>query len=249
MGRWPLLRVSRRLVALLGLAYVLFRALHAPYDSLWWPVSRSVSHAVGEAVLLAPRDTPVPYLAAALTLAGCYAVLRHNRHWWLLGCHCAFVFLWVVVSAATVPDFRNFFGAPWYNDNYRLASLLPITAIPLAALGFEFVLGKVDDAVGARLSNGRPGWLSGALVGVGVLVLLVGTQVGNKQEMIAWVNDHYTVTPDSVLVDSDEYRRAATGARDRAARWRDRRESLERFVHGLRAHRTADHLHPCAVPG
>ena len=48
------------LVALLGLAYVLFRALHAPYDSLWWPVSRSVSHAVGEAVLLAPRDTPVP---------------------------------------------------------------------------------------------------------------------------------------------------------------------------------------------
>lgn len=193
------------LVALLGLAYVLFRALHAPYDSLWWPVSRSVSHAVGEAVLLAPRDTPVPYLAAALTLAGCYAVLRHNRHWWLLGCHCAFVFLWVVVSAATVPDFRNFFGAPWYNDNFRLASLLPITAIPLAALGFEFVLGKVDDAVGARLSNGRPGWLSGALVGVGVLVLLVGTQVGNKQEMIAWVNDHYTVTPDSVLVDSDEY--------------------------------------------
>lgn len=192
-------------VALLGLAYVLFRALHAPYDSLWWPVSRSVSHAVGEAVLLAPRDTPVPYVAAVLSLAGIYAVLRHNRYWWLLGCHCAFVFLWIVVSAVTVPDFRNFFGAPWYNDNFRLASLLPITAIPLAALGLEFVLGKADDALGVRLADRRPAWVTGALVGVAVLALLVGTQVGNKQEMIAWVRGHYTVTPDAVLVDSDEY--------------------------------------------
>ena len=207
-GRLPALAAAARVAmvfALLGLAYVLFRTLHAPYNSLWWPVSRSVSHAVGEAILLAPRDTPIPYLAAALSLAGIYAVLRNNRYWWLLGCHLAFVFLWVVVSAATVPDFRNFFGAPWYNDSFRLASLLPITAIPLAAWGFEFALGKLQGAVDGILKGEPPTWLSGVLVGAGVLVLLIGTQVLGKPDMIAWVRGHYTVTPDASLVDTDEY--------------------------------------------
>lgn len=205
LGRALLIARVLTVVALLVVAWVLFQTLHAPYESLWWPVSRSNSDAIGEALLLAPRDTPVPVFTALLAMTGVYAVIRTGRHWWLLGCHLAFVFLWTVVSASTDPIFRNFFGAPWYNDTFRLASLLAITGISLAVVGFEFVLGRALGAMTANGSAEHPQWWASIVVALSVVVLLAATQVGNKQGMIDWVRGTYLVTPDAALVDTDEY--------------------------------------------
>lgn len=199
--RWRLLAVA----GLLGVSFVLFLFMHAPYGSLFWPVSRSYSHAVGEALLLAPKDTPVPLLGAVLATTGIYCVLRWNRHWWLLLTHLGFWFLWIVVAAGHIRIVRFFFGAPWYNDAFRLASLLPITAIPLAALGFQFFFDKLEGVVDRRLAGNRPEWVTPALLALCVLVLLVGTQAGGKQRAVDAVRGTYLVTADSALVDTDEY--------------------------------------------
>lgn len=99
-----------------------------------WRAAESLAQAAGEAMLVAPRGLPVPAVAAVLVLVGVLAALRTPRLAWLVGGHGAAAALFVLAAGSDSPLAQALTG-PWYNDAFRLAALLPVTAVPLAALG------------------------------------------------------------------------------------------------------------------
>ncbi|GAA2180425.1 hypothetical protein GCM10009785_11180 [Brooklawnia cerclae] len=196
------------LIALLGITLVataLYVVLRPAHEAAFWEPVKSRTDAIGEALLMSPLDLPTFILPALMTLIGLYAVLRTGRHTWLLVAHGAFCVLWFIAATQPVGRLRWYLVGPWYSDPPRLASLLPLTAIPLAAFGAQFLESKLV----ALLPSGEDATTMRRRLLVGVLlaaVLAVGTQFsGAKQKTIELVKDEYSITGDSELVNSDEY--------------------------------------------
>jgi hypothetical protein len=103
-----------------------------------WPARQSLAQAAGEWALSAPVRSPVPWLAAALVLVGCVVASRRPELRWLVLAHAAAGAAFVLVAGSDGRVARAFSG-PWYDDPFRLAALLGVTAVPLAALGLERV--------------------------------------------------------------------------------------------------------------
>jgi len=174
----------------------------AQWASIWGPL-RGYPDAVVEALAVSPLDATIVWVPAALTLAGVLAAIVRRRHWWLLASHLALSLLWVVAGAEGYGELRDFIVGPWYNDPFRLAAMLPITALPLAAVGLVWLV----DLVRARVDKGAASRKRELLVTVGVTAaLLASTQfVGGKPQMVDWARGAYLITAKSELVDSDEY--------------------------------------------
>ncbi|WP_125609601.1 DUF6541 family protein [Specibacter cremeus] len=171
----------------------------------FWPPVQTISQAFGEALTNGPLGRPTPWLVAALTLVGIYAVFRRRRGYWLLGAFAISCFLFIVVSAFAKDDLRNFFTGVWYNDSYRLAAMLPVFALPVAAVGAQWLFGLAMatkpitalQPVGRRrvaLAVGAVGW-------VAVIVLAQGYAVASAQGK---ARAQYALTSDSALLTTDE---------------------------------------------
>lgn len=191
-------------VLALGL-YVLIRP---PQLALFWGPVRSYTDALIEAVLIAPLETTVVVVPALLTVAGAVAVIWQRRHWWLLGAHAALCLLWVVAAARDYGRLRDYIVGPWYNDPYRLAAMLPVTALPLACVGVVFIAGQTAGWLAGRHGSmrTRPGRWAGGVAVSSAVVLIAATQlVGGKPQVVDWVRESYQITATAALVDSDEY--------------------------------------------
>ncbi|KRE53808.1 DUF6541 family protein [Phycicoccus sp. Soil748] len=201
------LRVSWRLrwvVAAAGLALLSAEAwlvaaspVFATTRRTSWPARQSLAQAAGEWLLSAPMRTPVPWLAAALVLVGAAAALRRRDHWWLLACHATAGALFVLVAGSDGRLARAVSG-PWYDDPFRLAALLGLTAVPLAALGLECV---VDAARGRcverlRLPDGLSHGVLVALAAVLVAGVTGGAYAGANSRVVAtWYGGHGLAGP------------------------------------------------------
>ena len=82
-----------------------------------------------------PVQLPVIWVPAVLTLLGFIAALRTDGYRWLAALHATTGALYVVARSAQDGDLRFFMVGIWYNDASRLGGLIPVTAVPLAALG------------------------------------------------------------------------------------------------------------------
>ena len=109
--------------------------MRPPRESAIWGPSYATSGSVGEAVTSMPVQLPVIWVPAVLTLLGFIAALRTNGYRWLAALHATTGALYVVARSAQDGDLRFFMVGIWYNDASRLGGLLPVTAVPLAALG------------------------------------------------------------------------------------------------------------------
>ncbi|HET8766817.1 MAG TPA: DUF6541 family protein [Pedococcus sp.] len=142
-----------------------------------WPARQTVAQAAGEWFAAAPMRAPVPWALALLVLVGLVAAARTPRHRWLAVTHVAAGAAYVLIAGSDGPVARALSG-PWYDDPFRLAALLGVTAVPLAALGV-MRLASVLAAAGSRrwhprlLVAGlrRPG---AAVATLSLVVLLVG---------------------------------------------------------------------------
>jgi hypothetical protein len=119
---------------------------------------------------------------------------------WLIPAHAVTGFLYVVAAASNVPQTRKFTGY-WYNDSYRLAAVLPVTAVPLAVAGI-LLLAKL---ITARVPAGESAWrrLAGSALVIAVVlaaVLAVGTRGMNNPDRAARLASHYlTPSPGDLL--------------------------------------------------
>ncbi|MDJ0351158.1 DUF6541 family protein [Pseudarthrobacter sp. PH31-O2] len=202
------------LVGFAGLLIVLWKFIRPPQDAAFWGPMQSALGAAFEVVANSAMNRPVAPAVSILMLVGLALSVRRQRNFWLLACFGITAILFVIVSGTPISDFRSRVTGVWYNDSYRLAALLPLTAVPFAALGVDAIAARLRSFLyGARTSataRGRSGRLTGvravmlACGAVLVAAAAVASQLPSTAAAVRSARVNYQETPDSPLVSTDE---------------------------------------------
>lgn len=178
-------------------------------DRAWDPFT-SFGRGVGEAVVFTAngRDD-VPWVLVVLTAAGVYAAISRRRLRWLVLGHLSLVLLYAVSAGGEEGPWREWLTGGWYVDSYRLAATLPLTAVPLAALGAAHVVeGLAAGATALASFAGRPRAARTALpvAAVVVLALVVPySQIGSLTQATRWGKQYYAWEGAESVLTRDEY--------------------------------------------
>jgi hypothetical protein len=141
-----------------------------------WPELMTMNQAMGQALTLSTVITKAHWALGAATLWGFYRLLNVPRLRWLLVSHVFLIFLYVLAAGSSTWVARELTGF-WFNDAQRVAALIPLTAVPLAALGITSgadVLGRLVGRISSDVF-GRPlsSRLALGIAALGVLVVAV----------------------------------------------------------------------------
>lgn len=203
-GRTPLIVRSVLLAVAVPFTLVAFALLRPPEEASIWQPYLSVSDAVGTGILFAAGRLWPAWSLALLSMIGVYAAFRWRRNRSIVVAHGFLLGLWVAAAAMAAGGLRTFLVGVWYNDSYRLASLLPMTGLVLAAMGIE-QLARLINAGLARVD------LRGLGIEHAVAVVLTLSLVFTTQTT-SWLNramasfaETFAIGPDSPLVSTDEY--------------------------------------------
>ncbi|HET8927940.1 MAG TPA: DUF6541 family protein, partial [Microbacterium sp.] len=161
----------------------------------WWGASRLVTadywgpvHSLPGAVLDVASSgyagTQAAWWVSVLLVVGLAVLLVHGPARWLALTWVVLAGLYVVAAAIHSPWLRLPLVGPWYSDTYRLAALLPVVTLPVAAAGVVFVVDRVSALTGRRSGEPRAeslraeqsaaAWVTaGALLVVSVIVFAV----------------------------------------------------------------------------
>lgn len=197
-----------------GLLIVLWKFIRPPQDAAFWGPMQSALGAALEVAANSAMNRPVAPAVSILMLVGLALSVRRRRNFWLLACFGITAVLFVIVSGTPISDFRSRVTGVWYNDSYRLAALLPLTAVPFAALGVDAIAARLRSFLcGARTSatsRGRSGRLIGAravMLACGAVLVAaaaVASQLPSTAAAVRSARVNYQETPDSPLVSTDE---------------------------------------------
>lgn len=168
-----------------------------------WASWQTMAQAFGEGLFASPDGHALTLPIAVLILVGLVRIVRSPARWLHVGIPFV-VAVGLFVAASGVPAgtfLRDLLTNPWYNDSFRLAALLPLAAIPVAALG---VLAVVD-ALAALWR--RRAWPQPVRTGVTIagLALLFAVAIGpNVTDMIRQAQTYYRLDATSPLLTVDE---------------------------------------------
>ena len=191
-------------------------ALNAVRDFKWHNLM-TMNQAMGQAFTLSTIITPANWALGAATLWGFYRLLKVPRLRWLLASHLFLVSLYILAAGSSTWFSRELNGF-WYNDAQRVGALIPLTAVPLAAVGITSgadALGRVvsrvsADVLGRLLSPRRALGIaaSGMLVAFSVIP---GQGIGQGASVLhdRYKNENFS----NLIVTADEqvlYERLAT---------------------------------------
>jgi len=151
-----LLLLGWSVFALLWASMDLVPALNSVRDFKWAP-QMTMNQGLGQALTLSTVITKAHWAFGAATLWGFYRLLRVPRLRWLLVSHVFLVVLYMLCAGSSTWVARELTGF-FYNDAQRLAALIPMTAVPLAALGITSGADALGRFVGRVSSEvlGRP---------------------------------------------------------------------------------------------
>lgn len=167
-----------------------------------WPAFTDTPTAVIQVVWGATNGRPWLVALSLTVVVGLVAALRRPATSWLVPTHLVSGALYVL-SASSDGDLAAALTGAWYNDSYRLAATVPVTAAPLAALGL-LALGGLVRRLLLRLPEPAPGWArrrGSAAVVVAALTALVtvisgGLGVATHASVLAGT---YRTSADSLL--------------------------------------------------
>jgi len=122
-----------------------------------WPELMTMNQAMGQALTLSTLITKAHWVLGAATLWGFYRLLKVPRLRWLLVSHAFLIFLYMLAAGSPSWVARELTGF-WFNDAQRVAAMIPMTAVPLAALGITSAADLLARLVGRVSSDvlGRP---------------------------------------------------------------------------------------------
>jgi hypothetical protein len=122
-----------------------------------WAPLMTMNQAMGEGLTLSTLTTHGHWALGIATLWGFYRLLRVPRLRWLLVSHVLLIFLYMLDAGSSTWVARQLTGF-FYNDAQRIVALLPMTAVPLAALGITSGADALGRLVGRVSSEvfGRP---------------------------------------------------------------------------------------------
>lgn len=194
------------LIAYCLIAWALWTRVRPSEAASFWPPLTTVPRAIGEAVTSAPQSPDVPWLLFALTIAGTIVLLA-QRKLWILGCFAISTAFYAVVAGYPAGPTRSFWTGVWYNDTYRLAALLPTTALVVAAIGGSWLIERALQQGRRKLTPSKRPVLrpltfavSVALV-VAAAALAQGRSISSEQAKAA---RSYSSTDASPLLSSSE---------------------------------------------
>lgn len=181
-----------------------FRSVREQY----WAPFETPLQAVREVLLNGTNGWAALWLLSAVVLIGLITSLWVTERRWLVPAHLLTGVLYLMTAAMNRPETRKFTGY-WYNDSFRLAAVLPVTAVPLAVAGILFIAKLIADRIPARTAD-RPAWirpawirLAGSMTAVSVAlvaVLAIFTNGLYQPERTQRIAVHYQdVSPGNVL--------------------------------------------------
>ena len=136
---WNIAALLVGLVALSGVWFVLGRLVTANTWRAW----RSGGEALWEILSAGFVKTPPAWWVAILLVVGLVAVLRRAGARWTAFGWAVLAFLAFVAYAVRNELIRVLLVGPWYSDPYRLAALVPIMMIPVAAAGVLLIVDQL----------------------------------------------------------------------------------------------------------
>ncbi|WP_149084907.1 MULTISPECIES: DUF6541 family protein [Microbacterium] len=128
-----------------------------------WLPTQTVAQSLGEVAFLSPVDRSTGLLLGPLAAVGIWRVVK-DRRWWIVGAYGVSIVLYVIAAWLPVLAVRSFFVGVWYDDTTRVAALLAMWGIPLAALGAAWVA----DALTTLYRAGRRRLVVGLVVLIAV---------------------------------------------------------------------------------
>ena len=106
-----------------------------PQRSATWGPNNVMSAVIGEILTSTPQGLPIAWVVAVPAIVGAVAAWRRRRLRWLVIFHAVGCLLYLAPKTMPMGDLRYYVVGTWYSDTNRLAALIPLGAIPLAALG------------------------------------------------------------------------------------------------------------------
>lgn len=120
--------------------------------TFYWAPTETTARAIGEGFFLSTNGNKALWLLALVVIGGMLLCRRYPRLQWLVAGFVITTGLYAVAASINSPAMQKFTGY-WYNDPYRLAAMLPITAVPIAVAALMYLGRRTSDFAGAR------GWL------------------------------------------------------------------------------------------
>ncbi|GAA1723288.1 DUF6541 family protein [Aeromicrobium alkaliterrae] len=200
--------VAASLAWVLGVG-IAFQVLRPPAGARFWPPLGTMAQSLGEVLTLAVELGSIALVATVLVWLGGFVVARGpgftiERRLALLGPVAVFTVLYLVVAGVGNMWVRDTVTGSFYNNSPRVAALLPIVVVPLAALGIARLwqlvgtLGPLRSYVGAP---GRRGVVT-ALVALALLTVVLQGRALDKG--LEGVEAAYRVTDTARLLSTDE---------------------------------------------
>lgn len=194
---WVWAGVAGYLVVVGGLWY----ALRPPAEARTWPVTETAGQAIGEVLTVSVWFAPVNIGMMVLVAIGGWTLWKRRD---ALSVVLLLIFgvaaaLYIAVSGLPYWTPRDILVGAWYNNAPRLAALLPIAWVPMAAAGAAQVFDWVGGA--KRL---RPAVAGPAAVVVLLVLLVILPQAGSMRTAVASARNAFAVTASSPLLTQDE---------------------------------------------
>ncbi|MDQ0647751.1 hypothetical protein QFZ53_001947 [Microbacterium natoriense] len=197
-GVWPWVSVGVYLLV----AGVLWYVLRPPADARTWLPEITVGQAIGEVLTVSVNGAPVNLGMALLVLIGVAAIFRRRtvQGWLVLALFALAAGLYVTVAGVPYLLLRDILVGAWYDNIPRLAAIMPLVWVPLAALGFTAAW---DWLVAQRRAIARPALATVAL-GALVLAAFPVPQVMSMRQAVRDGQANYAVTGKAPLLSTDE---------------------------------------------
>ncbi|MGL4257782.1 MAG: DUF6541 family protein, partial [Microbacterium sp.] len=205
--RWT---IAGAVLAYLAVGAAAAAVLRPPSEARGWPLQRSLPEAAIDVLAGSAWYRTAAVVAAAAVIAGVvWALIRRSpAAVAALGTYVVAAALYVIVAALPFLGLRDAFTGPWYNNVPRLAALLPIGMIPLAAYGVACTWVFVRSRPRVRSAvRGLPRWARAASAAAGIVAFALALQLGPGTPLpVATANAaaSYVSSDASALLTADE---------------------------------------------
>lgn len=119
-----------------------------------WPSFTGKMQAVINVFTLSLRDAPAQLVLGFFVLLGMLSSLFYKNARWAVWSY-GFAAAIYCVAASTDGALKSLLSGFWYNDSYRLASMLALSALPLASMGLSSAIGVIQFVFGKASPNGE----------------------------------------------------------------------------------------------
>lgn len=186
-GRSLSVRISAIVISWLALGAV-WLVFSQSTSGSHWPPFRGKFEATVDVLTNGQMRVPISIVVSALMLIGVVVALTRRGLRWFAICWAGVSGLYVVLASVGSPVVRDVIFGAWYADPNRIAALAPIVVIPLAAIGFDFVVQRVTRL---RQTDRPKGMLEIALPLAILVVFMVIAGIVRPAPMLDFPNDRF----------------------------------------------------------